>query len=322
MEAFLKYPELPTLDRLPEILSVRQVVAPEKLHGSNFRAFFPAGMASPDEVRFGGRNEIFAPGSDGFYGGRPVRWFRERPEIVARLAEAFAARDLGDVVLYGEVCGASVQKGVRYVEGGEVFFRAFDLRASGNFVTYDLFAEICDGAGLPRVPEIWRGEPSREALDALLERPSDEAVRNGVADATDLAEGVVVRSNPLLRDTYGTWLVIKHKAQKFREAQPRAAREAGPDKGPVDEFVATYVVRGRVINAIGRLRDGGAALTATMQDMPLLSAAVVADLHKECGPELRALEAGGHDERAIRNGVSRALAGVYRVLIAGGEVLP
>src|SRR5215213_1612643 len=37
MEAFLKYPELPTLDRLPEILSVRQVVATEKLHGSNFR---------------------------------------------------------------------------------------------------------------------------------------------------------------------------------------------------------------------------------------------------------------------------------------------
>lgn len=321
MEAFLKYPELTTLDRLPEILSVRQVVATEKLHGSNFRAFFPAAMASPDEARFGGRNEIFGPGSDGFYGGRPVRWFRDRPELVARLAEAFRGRGFGDVVVYGEVCGASVQQGVRYVEGGEVIFRAFDVRADGNFVTYDAFAELCDATGLPRVPEVWRGEPSREAFDALLERPSHEAARNGVGAGAEPAEGVVIRSNPLLRDAFGTWLVVKHKAQKFREAQPREAREA-PAGGPLDEFAATYVVRGRVINALGRLRDEGAALRATMQDMPLLSNALVADLRKECGPELGALEALGFDERAVRNGVSRALAGVYRALLAGGEVEP
>lgn len=321
MEAFLKYPELTTLDRLPEILSVRQVVATEKLHGSNFRAFFPGGMSSPDEVRFGGRNEIFAPGHDGFYGGRPVRWFRERPALVTRLAAAFAARGFGDVIVYGEVCGAGVQKGVRYAPDHDLFFRAFDIRVGENFVTYDLFVELCDLAGLPRVPEVWRGEPSREALDALLERPSDEAARNGVADAANLAEGVVVRSNPLLRDMFGTWLVIKHKAQKFRESQPRAVK-AAPDRAPVDEFVATYVVRGRVINAVGRLRDGGATLHASMQDMPMLSAAVIADLHKECGPEWRALEAQGYDERAIRNVVSRVLAGVYRTLLAAGDVEP
>src|SRR5262249_15026126 len=69
-ETFHKSPELVPLDKRPEILSVKQVVATEKLHGSNFRVLFPAGMQSPDEARFGGRNEVFAPGDDGFYGGK------------------------------------------------------------------------------------------------------------------------------------------------------------------------------------------------------------------------------------------------------------
>lgn len=73
MGEFPKYAELVTLDRRPEILSVKQVVATEKIHGTNFRVFFPAGMTSIGEVRFGGRNEEFEPGDDGFYGGRPVR---------------------------------------------------------------------------------------------------------------------------------------------------------------------------------------------------------------------------------------------------------
>ncbi|HEY2509700.1 MAG TPA: hypothetical protein VGI39_02470, partial [Polyangiaceae bacterium] len=72
MIAFKKYPEIVRLEKRPEILSVRQVVATEKIHGTNFRVFFPAGMKGIDEVRFGGRNEEFE--GDGFYGGRPVRW--------------------------------------------------------------------------------------------------------------------------------------------------------------------------------------------------------------------------------------------------------
>ena len=34
-------------------------------------------MEGVADVRFGGRNEEFADGDDGFYGGRPVRWFSE-----------------------------------------------------------------------------------------------------------------------------------------------------------------------------------------------------------------------------------------------------
>jgi Rnl2 family RNA ligase len=322
METFHKYPELVTLDKRPEILSVKQVVATEKLHGSNFRVLFPAGMTHVDEARFGGRNEVFAPGDDGFYGGKAVRWFKSRPELMRRLMEVVASYGFSDVIVYGEICGAGIQKGVRYAPGDEALFRAFDLRIGESFVTYDLFVSICEAAGLPRVPEIWRGEPSLEAFDALLEKPSTEGQRNGVAAEDNVAEGVVIRSNPLLRDVFGSWLIIKHKSEGFAEVTKKRAPTPGePARGapsPLDELVATYVVRGRLVNAVGRLRDAGVKLSLAMEDVPRVAQAVVDDLHKEQEPEWQALVARGFADKQIRAAVTRAVASVYRRVLLEG----
>src|SRR5262245_65641681 len=83
MSTFFKYPEIVRLEKRPEILSVKQVVATEKLHGTNFRLLFPAGMASIDEIQYSGRNEEFGDGEGkSFYGGRPVRWFKDQPALL------------------------------------------------------------------------------------------------------------------------------------------------------------------------------------------------------------------------------------------------
>jgi Rnl2 family RNA ligase len=324
METFHKYPELVTLDKRPEILSVKQVVATEKLHGSNFRVLFPAGMTTPDEIRFGGRNEVFAPGDDGFYGGKAVRWFKSRPELMRKLMEIFASHGFSDVIVYGEICGAGIQKGVRYAPGDEALFRAFDIRIAENFVTYDLFVSLCDQAGLPRVPEIWRGEPSLEAFDALLEKPSTEGIRNGVAPEDNVAEGVVIRSNPLLRDVFGSWLIIKHKAEGFaviaKKRTPKPGEVARSAPSPLDDFVAAYVVRGRIVNAVGRLRDGGAQLALAMEDVPAVAQAVVDDLHKEQEPEWQGVVAKGFADKQIRAAVTRGVASVYRRVLLEGLV--
>lgn len=321
MSTFARYTELGTIDKRPEIFAVREVVATEKLHGSNFRVHFPAGMTSPEEVVFGSRNEVFAEGDTSFYGGRPQRWFRDRRDLVLRLMDALARRGLNDVTLFGEICGSSVQKGVRYAADGEILFRAFDILVGECFVTYDLFVEICDEAGLARVPEIWRGEPSREAFDALLERRSTEAQKNGVDLADNVAEGVVIRSNPLLRNVFGEWLIVKHKAKKYREATPPRERKTAEKKGstPADDFVATYVAPGRLINAIGRLKDRG-AFHGTMEDVPALADAVIADLHKEEEPRWQEVVAAGQDDRQIRASVMKTVARIYREMLARGEV--
>jgi Rnl2 family RNA ligase len=317
---FHKYPELVTLDKRPEILAVKQVVATEKLHGSNFRVLFPAGMASIEDVRFGGRNEAFAPEDDGFYGGKAVRWFKSRPELLRRLMEVFASHGFSDVIVYGEICGAGIQKGVRYAPTDEALFRAFDLRVGESFVTYDLFASICDAAGLPRVPELWRGEPSLAAFDALLEKPSTEAERNGVVAEKNLAEGVVIRSNPLLRDVFGSYLIIKHKSVHFTEVAKHAPKPGASPEGreAIEAFTATYVTRGRILNAIGRLRDAGAKIAGGMEDMPKLAPAVVADLHKEEEPAWQAVLHAGADEKQIRGAVTRAVGVVYRRVLLEG----
>jgi Rnl2 family RNA ligase len=315
MSAFPKYPELVLLNKRPEILAVKEVIATEKLHGTNFRVFFPAEMTSIADVQFGGRNEEFGTDDGGkFYSGRPVQWFKSQPELLEKMWSIFKERGYSDVVVYGEVCGAGIQKGVRYVTDREILFRAFDVRIGENFVTHNLFVEICDAVGLPRVPEVWRGEPSLAAFDALLEQPSLEGQRNGVSDERNLMEGVVIRSNPLLRNVLGEWLIIKHKSEKFAEVA-KASDKQRADLTPVEIFARTYVVRGHIINSLGRLRDAGAPLVNGMEDMPRLVPAMMADLHKECVEELQVLVTQGFSEKQIRSAVSKMLAVVYRRML-------
>src|SRR3954471_9239238 len=90
VSTFRKYPELVRLEKRPEILSVKEVVATEKIHGSNFRIYFPAEMSTLGDVRFGGRNEELTQDDRTFYGGRPVRWFREKPALLQRMVDVFA----------------------------------------------------------------------------------------------------------------------------------------------------------------------------------------------------------------------------------------
>lgn len=313
---FYKYPETVGLEKRREILAVKEVVATEKLHGTNFRVYFPAGITSIAEVQYGGRNEEF--GTDGgvdFYGGKPVRWFKERPELLERMLDLFRERGYGGVVVYGEICGAGIQKGVRYVSTDRVLFRAFDIRIGEAFVTYELFVAICDQVGLPRAAEVWRGDPSLEAFNALLHRPSLEGQANGVEGDANVMEGVVIRSNPLLRNVFGEWLIVKHKSDRFAEIAKVTIRSEQRDLTPVETFAREYVVMGRVINAIGRLRDVNTPLVGDMQDMPCLVRAMVEDLQKECGDEWAALNEQGFEDKVIRSAVSKTLARLYRGML-------
>lgn len=320
---FYKYPETVGLEKRREILAVKEVVATEKLHGTNFRVYFPEGIASIEEVQYGGRNEEFGTGGGtDFYSGKPVRWFKERPELLQRMVDLFREHRYGGVVIYGEVCGAGIQKGVRYVSTDHVIFRAFDMRIGESLVSYDWFVSICDRVGLPRVPEVWRGDPSREAFNALLDRPSLEGQANGVVGDANVMEGVVLRSVPLLRNVFGEYLIVKHKSERFAEIAKVSIRSEQRDLTPVETFAREFVVTGRVINAVGRLRDVNTPLVGDMQDMPHLVRAMVEDLKKECGPEWTALNEQGFDDKVIRSAVSKALARVYRSMLleeaAGG----
>ncbi len=309
-----KYPEIALLDRRPEILSVREVVATEKLHGSNFRVHFPLGMTSIADVRYGSHD--VEDNEPAFPLGKAKQWFEARPVLLTAMWEVIKSYGFPDATVFGEAYGPGIKaKGVKYSTGTEMLFRAFDIMVGVNFVTYDLFVEIADKMGLARVHEVWRGEPTKANFDALLEKTSTEGKLNGIDDPNNLAEGVVLRSNPLLRAVFGQWLIVKHKGKQFSAVAHAPAEKKPREASPVDSFAATYVTAGRVRNAIGRLHDRGVPLKNDMTDMPTMINEIIADLHKECEPELKAT---GAADKQLFGSVSRVLGPIYREVLAEG----
>lgn len=317
-QPFPTYPMIVLLPRRPEILAVKEVIATEKLHGSNFRVNFPAGMASIDDVRYGSRDVVDGDGSGTPFPLNNMKaWFKARPELLQAMWDVTRSYGFSDLTVFGEAYGPGVQtKGVKYSNGQEILFRAFDIMVGENFLTWDLFCEIADKMGLPRVSEIWRGDPTSEAFDALLNLPSAEAYANGIDDPKNLAEGVVLRSNPLLRNVFGEWLIVKCKGKKFSEVAHAPKEKVERGETPADTFAATYVTEGRITNAVGRLADRGEPLKGTMADMPTLLKEIVADLHKEHEPEWAAL---GLQEKQLVGAVSKVLGPLYRKAIEGDK---
>ena len=131
-------------------------------------------------------------------------------------------------------------------------FRSFGIMVGENFLTYDLFVEVTGKMGLPIAHEVWRGEPTQANFDALLEKISTEGQLNGITDPANLAEGIVIQTNPLMRDVFGDWLIAKHKSARFSEVAHAAAIPKEKGVSPADVFASTYVTEGRVLNAMGR----------------------------------------------------------------------
>jgi Rnl2 family RNA ligase len=306
-----KYPSIVQLPDCPEIFSVKQVIATEKVHGSNMRLFFPLGMKGIEEIGYGSRDVEYQPGQD-FPLGSTLNMLRSKPALLTRMIEVIKSYGFSDVMVFGEAYGPGIKsKGVRYSNGQEPLFRAFDIMIAQNFVTYDLFVDLCNQMELPMVPEVWRGEPTQANFDALLEQPSVVGKLNGFGD-DNIAEGVVIRSNPLLRNVFGGWLICKHKCAKFAEVAKAAVQKIPRGPTAADDFAAKYVTEGRVTNAIGRLNDSGINLTNTMKDMPDLLVAICIDLAKDCSAEMAEL---GVTEASVKGNVSKVLGPIYREIL-------
>lgn len=316
--AFPKYPEIVLLPRRPEIFAVKEVIATEKLHGSNFRMFFPCGMTSVDEIRFGSREVEHVDGQP-FPLPHALAWCKARPDVLMQMLTVIKSYGFNDVAVFGEMYGPGIPaKGIKYSNGSETMFRAFDIMVGANFLTYDLFCEVVDKMGIPRVHEVWRGDPTKENFDALLEQPSAEATLNGITiegGKAPISEGVIIRSNPLLRTVFGEWLMFKHKSLKFTEvrvADPKKEREATP----LDFYIEEHVTEGRIRNAVGRLGDRGVVLKNAMSDMPVLIREVAADLAKE-GGEAWEFACAGVVEKSVHSSVSKVLGPIYRAYLEG-----
>jgi len=308
------YPEISLVKRRPEIFAVKEVVAYEKLHGSQFRLFFPIGMTSIEEIQYGSHETEYTPGSD-FPLGVAVNWFKKRPELLTAMMDTIKSYGFSDVTVFGEAYGPGIKaKGVKYSLGQDMLFRAFAIMIGDNLATDDLLQEMTTKMNLPLVTEVWRGVPTIENFNALLEKPSAESILNGLGPE-NLAEGVVIHSVPLLRNVFGEYLIVKHKSSKFSEVAhaPKDNTPRGPT--PANDFALTYVTEGRIINAVSRLQDRGVILVNSMVDIPILLTELMLDLHKECQPEW---DAADLEEKQVRGAVSKVLGPIYKQMLNQG----
>lgn len=304
---FHKYPHIDNLYKVPEIFACEEVVATEKIHGSNFRVYIPADGSG---VKFGSRNREIGLGSGRF--DVAIKWFLDSIGSLVFMCQTLKA----DVIIFGEIYGTGIQTGVKYVHGNDIQFRAFDVMVGGELLNYDDFAGFCYDTFLPSAPLVYRGRPTVEALNALLEVNSIVAGLNDVTDEVNISEGVVIRPTKMVKDYLGNYVMAKHKSKGFAESCGSAhasARIAAIGPNPAIAIAQEYVTRGRLLNAVGRLLDAGIDMANDMSDMKKLPAEVLRDVLSDIREEHPHLDA-----KVLGSAVTRQTAIIYKALLNEG----
>lgn len=320
MSEFSKYSSIDNLYKCPDWVTWGEIVATEKLHGCNFRIFIPKGFANGDTIKFGSRNNEVQIGS-GFYADRPVKWFLNRQSLLNTLVDE-ALQFNGDVTIYGEIIGSTVQKGVSYTvdDNGDVTFRAFDVKVGERFLDYNDFVAFCVASNLPRVIELYRGSADVNKVNALLEIDSYEGLRNGVTKSPNITEGVVIKPLVEGKDFRGNRLIAKHKSDGFAEKSEGKRGALVPRyDNPCLAVAAMYVTRGRVLNCIEKLESDIIPRAVTdMSAMKYLPAFVYSDVCCELWD--RAYETGetlpdNFDEKGLRSAVTKYVGVVLKGIL-------
>ena len=206
-----RYTDIDNLRHFPSVIpDGEEVVVTEKIHGANVRI----GNIDGEYVAGSRRNRRRMPMRrkpagfiktfiqnilDTFFGYRPPveadqeemlknwYWFPLTIPAVKNLLDSLSINHK-QVVLYGEIFGANVQKGVRYGSPEKIAFRAFDMILDGKYANYDEFSSYCEQYGVEMAPLLYRGPYSLDKVKTLSEGKT--TIGEG---ETHIREGVVVK---------------------------------------------------------------------------------------------------------------------------------
>ena len=209
---FIKFSSIENSYREEEVyrakaLGINDWIVTEKLHGSNLGIYF-----SRDEpFRFASRNGFT---DDGFFGVASSPVIQELLPKLQALADSFLNnKEIEQFIIYGELVGSGVQKGVFYSKEKSFFaFRiSYLIDGDENILNYNLFSSHCDVHNIPIAPFIFRGN-----LDDCLK--VSNAFDSLIANIPDnICEGVVIQ--PFVYTEYhtGSAVMLKNKNDKFLE---------------------------------------------------------------------------------------------------------
>lgn len=264
------YLHIDNLYKSQSILAFRQCYALEKIHGTSAHVAWRNGV-----VTF-------------FSGGESHARFSAIFDVNA-LAQAFAARFTADdaVTVYGEAYGGKCQH-MSKTYGPDLRFVAFDVQVGNVWLSVPQAAECVAHLGLEFV-DYALVSTDVDALDAERDKPSVQAVRNGITDEPKIREGVVLRPPFEVTLNDGARLIVKHKRPEFSE-RGRPTVDLDPSKREMlagaEAIALEWVTPMRLEHVIDHVLAGRDNKTIEMRDTGAIIAAMVEDVTREAAGEI------------------------------------
>lgn len=267
------YLHIPNLYR-PEaqrILEFKRLYALEKIHGTSAHLGWRKGTLKV------------------FPGGEGIERFQAIFDLLA-IQELFRAKfgDVSEATIFGEAYGGK-QQGMSATYGPNLRFVAFDVEIDGRWLMVEQAAGFTKEFGLEFV-DYALIPATIEAIDAERDKPSAQAIRNGVVESK-IREGVVLRPPFEVTLNNGERLIAKHKRVEFSERSSgypglldpvkKAAMESG------EKVAAEWVTAERlehVIDHIKARRGDGRELS--IEDTSAVVAEMVEDVRRESASEV------------------------------------
>jgi len=210
----------------PDVLQADEpVVFTEKIHGT----WAQVGYLPPGMVEMHGHLVVSSKG----LAAKGLAFIPDAPDnannlylrvargmtIDRRISEVFVAELAADqpIFVLGEVFGAGVQDlgyGAKADPNGVLGFRVFDIyvgrAGQGQYLGDEALETACAALGLPRVPVVYRGPFSREAM--LAHTDGKETV---TGKSLHIREGIVVRPTIERRDARLGRVQLKSVSEKY-----------------------------------------------------------------------------------------------------------
>ena len=268
---FIKYPKLTGSHRKEDVERIEKYfsetgldddwVALEKIHGANFAIYFDLSVGMPS-MRVASRNQFV---DDNFYSSGQLISNLVESSVFDRLLYRLTRNSIkGDwIVLYGELFGQGINKGVVYPAGRH--FIPFDLRylhadESREFFSHEAFNQHMEG--LFTTPTVYGEGTLRECLqidpDTLQSQAGVSVSKTFVNPPDNHPEGIVIRPRKICYMD-GDFVAIKHKLPKFREVKRNRTRSKGKQNWTLEQYqdpnIMDYVTEARLDNVRSHLGD-------------------------------------------------------------------
>lgn len=229
------YRHIDNLYKNQAILLFKECYAAEKIHGTSAHIRFVPGNKL---IFFSGgvKHESF------------VNLFDEEA-LRAKFEETFTS----NVCIYGEAYGGSCQ-GMKNTYGPDLKFIGFEVTIGDSWLNVPNAHDVCNKLDIEFV-DYTRIPTDLIAIDAERDKPSAQAVRNGMGE--QIREGVVLR--PLVEMTLnnGERIIAKHKRAEFGET--KTPREVTPDKLQImleaSKIADEWVTEMRLVHVLDKLPD-------------------------------------------------------------------